>query len=180
MNALQFYYVNTVLGISSFLQPQEIRSTYRLLYGSTKNPDFLFFCDSLKNNGDKTLIQKISKALGSDQYIIVEILNQHSLLINIVLNNLLTRFLPKCFVIFGPDLGFKLTNKNFFELKDPSVKQTENIPIKISKTISIKKNLQKPVYGCILHPLTHFTGSNLSKVQENKKQAWKILKELYP
>ena len=179
MNALHFYYWNTVLGVSSFIQPQKVRTIYRLIHGLTKEPDLLFFCNSLNNNKEyKTLIQKMAKALGSDKYIIVEILNPKTPHIPLILKNLLIRFLPKSFVIFNPDLDSQLTNKT------PPTKSLEQYPQSSLKKISIKIPLGNhqlhPIQGCILNPISDFIGPDLARVHKNKKQAWNILKEIYP
>ena len=111
MNTLQFYYANTVLGVSSVIQPKKIRSAYRLRPHSIEQIDFLFFCDPINKKEDKILIQKIAKAIGSSEYLIAEILDSKNSHIPFMLNNLLTRFLPKGFVIFGNDLSDRLTEK---------------------------------------------------------------------
>ncbi|MDE0118886.1 MAG: hypothetical protein OXM55_02620, partial [Bdellovibrionales bacterium] len=113
MNGSQFYYAHNVLGISSLLKPQKIRSTYRLHHSSEKEIDFLFFCQQLNTEKDPSLIQKIAQALGFPNYAIVEIRDKQNPYVPYILNNLLTRFCPKGFVIFGPDLAPHLNPKGF-------------------------------------------------------------------
>ena len=48
------------------------------------------------------------------------------------------------------------------------------------KTISINKNQHQSISGCVLDTLSEFTGPDTKKVQETKKQAWKILKQVFP
>ena len=257
MNASQFYYIHNVLGVSSFLKPQKIRSTYHLHYGSEKEISFLFFCNTLNTESDCRLIQKIAQALHACGYIIAEILDPQSTHVPFMLNNLLTRFRPKGFVIFGPDLAIHLNPKTFNAMnseKVPSPKMIKkpqgssnqvsvNIPIvsklsglkssdipirmekgglksgatqgnrqrsyakitpegstqgnkrrsyekirpykyssigKVMETISLNKNQDQSISGCVLHTLSDFTESDQRKVQETKKQAWKILKQVFP
>ncbi|MDE0518662.1 MAG: hypothetical protein OXH36_03780 [Bdellovibrionales bacterium] len=246
MNTSQFYYAHNVLGISSFLQPQKIRSTYRLYHSSETETEFLFFCQqlysspplsqgpalqgsnkiSINKEKDSSLIQKIAQALRFSNYGIVEILDKQSLHVPYILNNLLTRFCPKGFVIFGPDLASHLNPKGFnfhnsehsptseienrakevtqnhhlnpkgfnfhnseknptLEIKNPQTKYSNNPSVKnlyrqITKTIPINKNQYHSISGCILNKLSDFTAPDLKKVQETKKQAWKILKQVFP
>ena len=177
MNALHFYYWNTVLGVSSFIQPQKVRSTYRMTNGSIKEPDLLFFCTSLNNKEYKTLLQKMAKALGSDKYIIVEILNPKTPHTPLILKNLLTRFLPKSFIIFNPDSAFQATDKPH------STKPSENhlpSPLKIRVKIPLGNRQHRLIQGCLLNPISDFIGPDLAKVHKNKKQTWNILKEIHP
>ena len=193
MNTAQFYYIYKALGISSFLQPQKIRSTYRLHYSSGKEINFLFFCHQLNMEQGNTLIQKIAQALGSSEHITVEVLDLQSPHTPFMLKNLLTRFLPKGFVIFGPDLASHLNPKGFDFMnseqaleftKNPSnfsnKVNTKNPLGKIIETISTNKNQKQSISGCVLNALSDFTESDPKKVQERKKQAWKILKQTFP
>lgn len=178
MNALQFYYANTVLGVSSFIQPQKIRTSYRLIYSPTKEPDLLFFCNSMENNKEyKTLIKKMAKALDSDKYMIVEILNPKKRHIPYILKNLLSRFLPKSFIIFNPNSDFPATDKTH------STKSSENhllSPLKIRIKIPLGNRQHHSIQGCLLNPIKDFIGPDSTKVHQNKKQAWNLLKEIYP
>ena len=195
MNTAQFYYIYKALGISSFLQPQKIRSTYRLHYSSGKETDFMFFCNQLNTEKDRLLIQKIAQALGSSEYITVEVLDLQNPHTPFMLKNLLTRFLPKGFVIFGPDLASHLNPKGFDFMNSeqaPSTNinrkpeelsnevSTKNPLGKTMATISINKNQHQSISGCVLNALNDFTGSDVKEVQERKKQAWKILKQIFP
>lgn len=197
MNVLQFYYTHTVLGISSIIQPKKTRTTYRLHCSSAKQTDFLFFCNKLKTKEEKTLIQKIAKALDSSDHIIVEILNTQSSHTSVILGNLLTRFLPRGFVIFGSDLAFHLMGKNnknsdypvsqstmtqekrnniSVKTKPPSPNQS--IHGKITEPISISQNQNQLITGCVLNVIDDFTDPDSTKTQERKKQAWKILRQV--
>ena len=197
MNALQFYYAHTVLGISSFIQPERFRTNYRLRYGSTKRADFLFFCSPLKTKEEKTLIQKIAQALDSSDYIIVEILNTQNSHTPFILNNLLTRFLPRGFVIFGSDLSSHLTEKNNSDhlisqstttqekrnnisVKTKSSSPNQSIYGKITEPISISQNQKQLITGCVLNVIDDFTDPDPIKTQERKKQAWNTLKQTFP
>ena len=160
MNALQFYYVRTVLGVSSVIQPEVLRSVYRLLNNSAGKADFLFFCDPVKSVEEKHLIQKMAKAIGSSKELILEVLNQtHSE--KAMLDNLLTRFLPRGFVIFGANLGYSLINK------------------KITRPVSISRQETLSIPGCVLNPLSDFTGKDSLKIQNTKQQAWNLLKKTF-
>ena len=195
MNTAQFYYIYKALGISSFLQPQKIRSSYRLHYSSGKEINFLFFCHQLNMEQGNTLIQKIAQALGSSEHITVEVLDLQSPHTPFMLKNLLTRFLPKGFVIFGPDLASHLNPKGFDFMNSEQILSakinrkpeefsnevsTKNPLGKIIETISINKNQHQSISGCVLNTLSDFTEGNLKEVQERKKQAWKILKQTFP
>ena len=65
MNAIQFYYISNVLGVSSIIQPEKLRSVYRLHPSLEKQTDFLLFCRQLKTEEEKQLIQKIKKSPGA-------------------------------------------------------------------------------------------------------------------
>ncbi len=160
MNALQFYYVRTVLGVSSVIQPEALRSVYRLLNNSTTKADFLFFCDPVKSVEEKHLIQKMAKAIGSSQALILEVLNQTHLE-KAMLDNLLTRFLPRGFVIFGANLGYSLINKKITQAVSINAKETLSVP------------------GCVLNPLSDFTGKDSLKIQNTKQQAWNLLRQTF-
>ena len=170
MNALQFYYAHTVLGISSFILPQKSRNIYRLHQSSKKQVDFIFFCDSLHTKENKELIKKIAQALNSSDYIIVEILQSQSTSIPSIIKNLLTRFLPKGFIVFGSELAPHLT------AKDNILKR---ISWKISETISINKNQNQSIPGCVLDTIKALTGPHSSEIQERKKQAWNRLRTVF-
>ncbi len=178
MTAIQLYYVNTVLGISSIIQPREIRSIYRIHPSSTKPTDFLFFCHQLHTEEEKKLIQKIGKTLSPYENRIVEILTDpiekrelvsntaySESTLNKVMKNLLTRFLPKGFIIFGSDLAIHLT----------STKKTTE---KVVETIPISNHQEQSIPGCVLHSVRDMVGSpNSAKIQERKKQTWNNLKK---
>ena len=178
MTAIQLYYVNTVLRISSIIQPQEIRSIYRLHSSSAKQTDFLFFCHQLHTEEEKSLIQKIGKTLSPYENRIVEILSDPTdkkdlsssatyseSTLNKVMKNLLTRFLPKGFIIFGSDLAIHLT---------ATKKTTE----KIVETIHISNYQKQSIPGCVLYSVRDMIGTpNSAKIQERKKQTWDILKK---
>lgn len=138
MNTLQFYYVHTVLGVSSVIQPKAVRSVYRLLNNSTKKADFLFFCSPVKSLEEKKLIQKMARAIGSSQELILEILNQ-SINTESVLDNLFTRFLPKGFVIFGESLSHYLIGKEFLlnTVSNSTVSDSTVSDPKLEKSISL-------------------------------------------
>ena len=213
MNTSQFYYAHNVLGISSFLKPQKIHSTYRLYNTSEKELEFLFFCQelhpssllsqkqalkgsnkSINTEKNNSLIQKIAQALGSSHYATVEVLDLKSPYLPFVLNNLLTRFVPKGFVIFGSDLASHLKPKdliaqnseenltleiNKLKTKYPHKISVKNLYGKITETIAINKNQHQSISGCILNKLSDFTEPDLKTVQERKKQAWEILKQVF-
>ncbi len=171
MNAMQFYYARTVLGVSSFIAPQKVRKLYRLHYSSKKQVDFMFFCGPLHTKENKKLIQKIAQALNSSDYIIAEILQTQSPSIPSIINNLLTRFLPtKGFVIFGSDPVSHLTDKeNTFKKNS----------WKITETVSINKNQSQSIKGCVLDTIDNLTGLQSAEIQERKKQAWNRLRAVF-
>ena len=169
MNALQFYYVNTVLGASSVIQPQKIRSAYCLHRSSEKQTNFLFFCNHLNTKEEKELIQKIATAIDHSESMIVEILDMKNTHIPLLLNNFLTRFLPKGFVIFGHDLAFRLARFSSNKTKDK----------KINWKGVINKNQQHFVPGCVLNTMSDFTGPASLEVRERKKQAWNTLRQTF-
>ena len=182
MTAIQLYYVNTVLGISSIIQPQKIRSIYRIHPSSAKSTDFLFFCHQLHTEEEKSLIQKIGKTLSPYENRIVEILadptekptekkelslnTAHSeSTLNKVMKNLLTRFLPKGFIVFGSDLAIHLTS-------------TKNTTEKIVETVPISHHQNQSIPGCVLHSIHDMVDSpNSTETQERKKQTWNNLKK---
>ena len=168
MNSLQFYYTHKVLGISSIIQPAWVRSTYRLHDHSEKQVDCLFFCNHLNMKEGKVLIQNIAKAIDSSAYIIVEILDSHNPCVSFIPNNLLTRFQPKGFVIFGGGLAYQLFSD-----------QVRNVHEKITRKIMIGQNQQYDIPGCVLSPINELTGSNLPEIQKKKQQAWNTLKQFF-
>ena len=184
MNVLQFYYINTVFGVSSIIQPQKLRSVYYLHPSLEKQTDFLFFCHPLHTKKEKELIQKIGKTLSPYKIQILEILanstkqqqtkkeflsnppTSKSILKNTV-NSLLTRTLPKGFIIFGSDLATHLT-----------ATYTEKKTGTIAETIHINSYQKKSIPGCVIHKLSDMLGdTNSTKIQERKKQTWNTLKK---
>lgn len=161
MNTEQFYYIHKVLGVSSFIQPKDIRAAYKLHNYLYKNTPFLFFCSHLDSNKKKLLIKKMALSLNYTNTMIIEVLNIHHPHISNLLNNFLTRFVPKGFVIFGYDLASCLDHQ--------SPQYLQNKKILWNNKIS----------GAVLNPLSNFTDSNPSLVKKYKLQAWDILKELY-
>ena len=234
MNAGQFYYVHNVLGVSTVIQPEGVRSAYRLHNNSIEKPDFIFFCEQIKTVEDKILIQKIAKAIGSSRELIIEVLNRsgfiskngthpadgdtrpaggntppesvrkhlkgggtssaggdtppesgdtcpegYSSLATLkenlqkpsytILDNLLTRILPKGFVIFGQSLSQYLIGN-----------RAGNLDRKISRSLFLSTQETLSVPGCVLSPLNNFMGLNSAEVQKTKQHAWAILKKVFP
>ena len=171
MNTSRFHYIHRVLGISSFIAPQKIHNLYRLHYSLKKQINFIFFCGPLHTRAHKELIKKIAQALNSSDYIIVEILQTQNPSIPSIINNLLTRFLPtKGFVIFGSDLASHLMDKeNTFKKNS----------WEITETISINKNQNQPIDGCVVDTIDSLTGPHSTETQERKKQAWNKLKTTF-
>ena len=164
MNINQFYYTNKVLGISSFICPKHLRSTYSLdtthySYLSDNNiqkKTILYFTESL-NTEDKIIIQKINQALNQPDYILIEIKDLKSQ--SSLFENLLTRFSPKGFVIFGPQLASHLitANKTFGKINY----QYDN----------------KNIDGCVLSEVKAYQGDT-PEVQKKKQEGWLHLKSL--
>ncbi len=171
MNAGQFYYVHNVLGVSTVIQPEGVRSAYRLHNNSIEKPDFIFFCEQIKTVEDKILIQKIAKAIGSSRELIIEVLNRSGFISKngTILDNLLTRILPKGFVIFGQSLSQYLIGN-----------RAGNSDGKISRLLFLSTQETLSVPGCVLSPLNNFTGLNSAEVQKTKQHAWTILKKVFP
>lgn len=161
MNSAQFYYIHKVLGLTSFIQPKNIRKAYRIHRSSYQQTQFLFFCSHLDTEEKKLLMQKIAQSLGYTNTMIISISDAHHPHIPLLLNNFLTRFMPKGFIIFGYDLASFL------------------IPLN-PKYIQNKKILwNKKISGCVLNPLSDFTDSDTSLVQTHKQQAWNLLKQSF-
>lgn len=175
MNALQFYYTYTVLGINSFIPPQKVRNLYCLHHSSKKQADFMFFCSPLHTRKKKELIQKIAQALGSSDYIIVEVLQTQNTSISSIMDNLLTRFLPRGFIIFGSALAFQLASKRNESTLDPLEKTSWHI----TEVISLNKTQNQIIPGCILDTINDLTGPQSSEMQERKKQAWNRLRNVF-
>ena len=164
MNSLQFYYVKKVLGLSSIIQTQDRRLTYRLHNSLGKKINFLFFCNNLPNK-NKELIQKMAQAIGVFDYAIVEILEEKNPRLPLIFKNLLTRFPAKGGVIFGQKLACKM-------LDDKSCNAYEGSKY----TISLSSHQEQKIPLCVFDDISKFMGPNLSKIKERKKQAWTGLK----
>ena len=121
MHTLPFYYVREVLGVKTALKPHALRTVYNLSRPLAQQTDFLFFCDTLKTPEAKSLVKNIVKALKAEEEQVAEILDLHSLHLTFLLTNLLTRFQPKGFVVFGKELAEKLI--------PPSCLRTDPAPI---------------------------------------------------
>ena len=88
--------------------------------------------------------------------------------LNQILNNLLTRFTPKGFIIFGSDLAIELTEA-YTTGKDSET---------IAETIPINKHQKLSVPACVLPTIQDMTGDPHSPtVRDRKKQAWDTLKK---
>ena len=185
MNMIQFYYINTVLGISSIIKPQKLRSIYHLHPSLKKQPDFLFFCHPLHTKEEKNLIQKIGKTFHPCEIQIVEIFTDltkqqprkkepslntapYEFPLRSTINSLLTRTLPKGFIIFGSDLATRLTTT-----------YTEKKIGPITEAIHINSHQKKTISGCVIHTVSDMTENpDSTKTQERKKQTWNTLKKL--
>lgn len=164
MDVNQLYYSNKVLGISSFVRPEHLRSIYSLdithyPYTHTCNiqkKTILYFTESL-NTEDKIIIQKINQALNQPNYILIEVKELKTKIS--LFENLLIRFSPQGFVIFGSRLAESLikTNKTFGKINH----QYNN----------------KNIDGCILFEVKAYQGDS-PDVQERKKEGWLHLKYL--
>ena len=183
MNVTQFYYMNTVLGISSIIKPPNLRSIYHLHPSLEKQSDFLFFCHTLHTKEEKNLIQKIGKIFSPFKIQIVEIFTESiqkhpkkkevslnmkpfALPLKNIINSLLTRTLPKGFIIFGSDLAAHLITT-----------YTEKKIGTITETIYINHHQKNTLPGCVIHTVSDMTGDSITtKIQERKKQTWDILK----
>ncbi len=164
MNVNQFYYTNKVLGISSFIRPKHLRFAYSLntthysytSASSTQKKTILYFAESLNIEG-KTIIQKINQALKQPDYILIEIKNIKPT--PSLFKNLLTRFSPQGFVIFGSQLAEHLIIKN--------------------KTLGKIRYCcaDKYIDGCILSTVKNYQG-NSEDVQKRKQEGWSHLKSL--
>ena len=163
MNINQFYYVNKVLGISSLLRPEHLRFIYSLdatqysymLTSSAQKKTILYFTESL-NVEDKIIIQKINQALKHPDYILIEIKDlkfKFSLF-----ENLLTRFSPQGFVIFGSQLAEYLINTT-------------------NETFGKIHYANKNISGCILSEVKNYQGDSLD-VKKRKQEGWSHLKFL--
>ena len=159
MNVNQFYYVNKVLGISSFLRPEH--STYSLdikhysstSTSSTQKKTILYFTESLDTEG-KTIIQKINQALKQPDYIIIEVKTTKYL--SSLFENLLSRFSPTGFVVFGSPLAKSLMRTNTFG------------------KINYSQN-NRNINGCILSEVKTYQGHS-ENVQKRKQEGWEHLK----
>ena len=169
MNSLQFYYLQEVFNISFVIRPQKNRDLYRLRPLCPKRADLLFFCSTLKTEEEKSLVQKIANSL-TFYPVIVEIRDPQNPGARLVLNNLITRFLPKGFVIFGAELANQLREKT-----NAHKNQTE----KISETALISKDRHALIPGLVLNPIRDFTGENQAQTRALKQKAWDILREAF-
>ncbi len=164
----QFYYASEVLGVSDIIKPRELHSIYRL-QGRSKHSSFLFFCNQMKGEENLKMMRKMQEALEQKESQIVEISNvEHPYTRSYLFNNLLTRFYPRGFVIFGTHLAERLTGKS-------------QAIGKISYPLPVKESGQSPLIpGCVLKPISEFMNSDPHLVIEVKKQAWKQLKLAFP
>ena len=191
MNTLQLHYTQEVLGISSVIQPNHIRSIYRI-HSSIQAPTFLFFYTKMKEINKtiprqskntshlnklqgqevKHFIQKINQALKapfSSEWI-VEILHREHQHMYQIFDNLLIRFQPKGFVIFDPSLARQLIPKTY---------QPEKLE-KIKCSIDLTNQEQVSIPGCVLNPIAEFMDTtHPSHVQKIKRQAWQLLKSIF-
>ena len=166
MNTQQFSYIKEVLGISSVIQPKEIQSIYRLSEGflnQTGPIDFLFFCDPITKPEEKNLLKKMAQALSAQAYLIVEILNPKDFYTKGIETHLLTRFIPKGLVFFGP----LITQK------------PESVLSSFQRTVPLNQNQTYRIPGCVLHPLSDFMSADSFKSQQIKQQAWSKLTQTF-
>ena len=168
MNTLQFYYTHTVLGVSSVLQPKGIRDSYRLHPSCARKAGFLFFCDQIQGKEGKQLIQKIAGAMGLSEYLILEIINPQNPHTPFILNNFLSRFRPKGFVVFGLELARRLMQNPLPAEEDSSLLKWQ---------VSQKGQTFFTVPACLLDTLSAFIGPDSPHLRKKKESAWNRLKK---
>ena len=159
MNINQFYYAHKVLGITSLVRPKSAacildRTHYHPLLAHKQQKIMLYFTGVLSSE-DKFIIQKINQALGQPGYILVEVLKYTQL--HLLFKNLLIRFSPRGFVLFGSQLTQSL--------------------IKTNTTFGKIYHADTNISGCILSELKIYRDDSLD-VQKRKSEAWVHLQSL--
>ena len=175
MNALQFYYTREVLGIQTALKPLHLRGAYRLSCPLAQKTDFLFFCDKLKVSAEKTLVKNIAKALKAEEEQVVEILDFQSLPKLALFKNLLTRFNPKSFVIFGDELAKKLIPPAYTTHLNPTGEESK------PKTYPLvyEQGPQNQVHGVVIGTISQLTSPDPAKSQKAKQDSWNVLHKTF-
>ena len=158
MNTNQFYYAKEVLGISSLAVPNHLKN-YHLRLGKypvyfSKKKLLLYFSETTDQEF-LNIVKNINKALKNPEYFFIEIKKggNHK---EFILHNLLSRFKPFGFVIFGDELAKSL-------VKD----------YKTSFTYFYEKKAS--AMACVLKELSQYTGSS-PDIIKNKQSAWEHLK----
>ena len=106
----------------------------------------------------------MAQALSAKTYLIVEILNPKTFYTKGIENHLLSRFVPKGLVFFGPKL---ISHK------------TEDVLSSLQKTVTLNQNQSCKIPGCVLHPLNDFMSTDSVKSQKIKQQAWTKLTQTF-
>ena len=184
MNALQLYYTQKVLGVQSALKPQDFRSIYSLSHPLAKKTDFLFFCNQLKTSSEKTLIQNIAKALKTEAEQVVEILDVQNPHCALLFKNLLARFNPKAFVIFGEKLAGQLfgasSNQTGYEKSATfMVFPTSRVDKKQELSNKISKKGEFTMAGVVIHSIHQLTNPDPVQKQKAKQEAWQVLHKTF-
>ena len=109
-----------------------------------------------------------------------EILNKNS-----ILKNLLTRFYPKGFVIFGKELAEALISSSHLRTSTGSVTEqaTGEAVLKVEKTspfwaLSFNQGTglsNQTIPGCVIPSISQLTDPAPAKKQQAKQEAWQVL-----
>ena len=159
MNINQFHYAHKVLGITSLIRPKQSiytldKTHYHPLFTNRQQKIMLYFTGAL-NKENKIIVQKINQALGKPDYILVEVLKYTKS--HFLLKNLLIRFSPRSFVLFGPQLAQSLIETN--------------------TTFGKIHHADTNINGCILSEIKAYQGDS-PDVQKRKSEAWVHLQSL--
>jgi len=168
MNALQFYYINEVLGIESVMQPKKVQSFYRIYRSSISGTPEYFFFVSRTGEKELKLIRNMAKAIDVKEYMVIEIIDLNNSPGVLPFNNLLTRFLPKGFVIFGPELASHFNNINI-----------KKVPMISKQSVSICKNISKDIPGVILYNIPDLMDGEPKIIQQRKQESWIVLQKTF-
>ena len=147
MNIQQLYYARETLGIHSFIRPSRLRKVYKIYQNKNcfwQNKPLVYFSETMDKES-RNIIQKINVALKQSHYIMIEIKNPEHPYIPFLLKNLSLRRQIKGFIVFGPALAQKLTNR--------------------------WTDADNEAPGCVLSPIEDYKG-NTPTVVKRKHKAW--------